>query len=360
MENRVWSFGPALAPAFAACAAALLALPGCLSPRGAEAPPPVPAVLAALEDAPWADPGRVIAEVDGRPLTQGELYKRILRQYGTARLLTGVITQDLVIEEARRGGLSASREEVARKVDEVLETEARRAGGRDALEREYARAGLTLQDVRRDHEREVGTQILLAKVVKSMRQVDDEVLRKYYQETYASTRYQARHVAFSFRPEQGQGEEDLPRLKLEAYNKAARAADRIRKGADFAALARAESQDPVTAERGGDLGLVRNDGRVPEFMRKVFDLRAGDVSDPVENPLGGYHVFQVTAVVAGESFVDCKDAMRREILEAEPSLEEVASVLMKLRADAKVRILEGGGAVERPEGQGNEGGARER
>jgi len=300
--------------------------------------PERPQVIEAVEGEPWSDPDKVLVEINGKPITQGEFYHRVLRQFGTAKLLAGVIAQEIVLQEAKKSGIVVSEKEVEEKVDEILAVEERRAGGAQALASEYAKVGVTLPEVRRDHFREVETQLLLSKLVRSLRTVNAEVLREYYKQTYSNTRYQTRHIAYSFRPEPGQTEMDRERLMREAYNKAARAADRIRRGADFATLAQAESEDRMTAERGGELPPVPNDERVPQYMREVFALSPGEVSDPIENPMGGYHVFQVTAVVPSESFVDCEEKMEREIFEREPTEEEVGSALIQLRKAADVRM----------------------
>ncbi|HVR76352.1 MAG TPA: peptidylprolyl isomerase, partial [Planctomycetota bacterium] len=267
--------------------------------------------------------------------------ERILRQFGTAKVLAGVISQEIAFQEAERRGIVAPRAEIDARVDEVMLAEEAEAGGRENLEREYARLGLTLADVRRDHEQQIEPQIILSRLVASLRKVDDAALREYYQQTFAHTRYQTRHIAYSFRPRQGQTDEDVGRLKLEAIHKANRAADRIREGADFATIARAESEDTVTASYGGELGAIHEGSPgSPEFMKIVFKLRDGEVSDPVENPHGGYHVFQVTNVLPSESYVDCKEKIRREIQEREPTMDEVKAALMGLRERADVRLLD--------------------
>ncbi len=296
--------------------------------------------MAALKGDPWLDPDRTVAEVNGKTITQGDFYRRVLQQFGTLRFLTGLITQEVVLQQAEKRGVHVTPEEIDRKVTEILEDEEQRAGGREKLARQYQELGLTFEEARQDRAREVESQLVLEKLVKSLRTVNDDVLREYYKVTYGHTRYATRHIAYSFRPQPGQSEEDAPRLKLEAQSRATRAADSIRKGSDFAAIARAESQDTVTAPRGGDLGAIFDDPKVvPEFMRAVFKLGVNDVSDPVENPNGGYHVFQVTAILPEESFVDCKSKMLREIQERPPSEEEVRDVLLKLRSGADVRVF---------------------
>ena len=55
----------------------------------------------------------------------------------------------------------------------------------------------------------------------------------------------------------------------------------VKKGTDFAELARQKSKDPGAAAEGGDLGYFGKDQMVPEFAEVAFKLDKGQVSDPV-------------------------------------------------------------------------------
>jgi peptidyl-prolyl cis-trans isomerase SurA len=67
--------------------------------------------------------------------------------------------------------------------------------------------------------------------------------------------------------------------------------ERIVAGADFAELARLNSEDG-TAARGGDLGWVYPGDTVPEFERAMNALAPGEISQPVRTPFG-FHLIQV-------------------------------------------------------------------
>jgi peptidyl-prolyl cis-trans isomerase SurA len=69
--------------------------------------------------------------------------------------------------------------------------------------------------------------------------------------------------------------------------------DRIIHGADFAELARLNSDDPSSA-KGGDLGWIYPGDTVPEFEREMNSLKAGEVGQPFETPFG-WHLVQVLA-----------------------------------------------------------------
>jgi len=147
-----------------------------------------------------------------------------------------------------------------------------------------------------------------------------------------------RHIAYGFDAE-GSSPAQEGRLRLDAYDKARRAAERVRSGHDFAEIARAESDDEMTAQQGGALPPILEDDPdlPPEFKEAIFSLEVGDVSEPVENPrTAGFHVFQLTDVLPSESWVDCIDEMREELRESEPTPAEVGRVLARLREDAVI------------------------
>jgi peptidyl-prolyl cis-trans isomerase SurA len=73
----------------------------------------------------------------------------------------------------------------------------------------------------------------------------------------------------------------------------------IRKGGDFATIAKRESMDLSNKDQGGDLGWHRRGEFVPNFDRVYFALRPGQVS-PVIKTTFGYHIIKVDRVQPSE------------------------------------------------------------
>ncbi len=86
---------------------------------------------------------------------------------------------------------------------------------------------------------------------------------------------------------------------------------RLDRGDDFAALARAFSDDPGNAQRGGRLGVVERGELLRPVDSAVFGMRPGEVSDPVRTSLG-YHVLKLEALDVPE-LPEVADAFRRRI-----------------------------------------------
>jgi len=85
-----------------------------------------------------------------------------------------------------------------------------------------------------------------------------------------------------------------PASDAAARAKGESAVKRLKGGADFAALAKAESEDPGSKGSGGELGSISRGRMVKEFEDAAFGAAQGDIVGPVKSPFG-FHVLQVTA-----------------------------------------------------------------
>jgi len=99
-----------------------------------------------------------------------------------------------------------------------------------------------------------------------------------------------------------------------AEEKAAALAKQAREGADFAALARANSEDPGSKDMGGELPPFAKDGSmVKPFEDAAFAMQAGEIRGPVKSDFG-YHVLQLKQVTGGtgRSFEEVRDELAAE------------------------------------------------
>lgn len=76
------------------------------------------------------------------------------------------------------------------------------------------------------------------------------------------------------------------RSEEEALTLARELRQRIRDGEDFETLAAEYSDDPGSADRGGDLGFATRDTYVPPFEKALFALEPGELSEPVVTDFG--------------------------------------------------------------------------
>ncbi|MDQ6677773.1 MAG: peptidylprolyl isomerase [Acidobacteriota bacterium] len=153
--------------------------------------------------------------------------------------------------------------------------------------------------------------------------IDDATARKYYDDH--KSEYETatgRHIlirykgsAVPLRPGSKELTED------EALAKAQEVRKKLEAGADFATLAKAESDDTGSGANGGDLGTFKHGQMVPAFEQAAFALPVGKLSEPVKTQFG-YHLIKL----------DKKESKTFE--EAKPEItEKLGPEIAKKQAD---------------------------
>jgi peptidyl-prolyl cis-trans isomerase D len=133
---------------------------------------------------------------------------------------------------------------------------------------------------------------------------------------------------------EGHSEEEARRLAQSAL-------DELKKGADFAAVAKRASEDLGSATQGGDLGCFPRGRMVPEFDEAAFALASGQTSELVRTNFG-YHVIRATA---RKEAVDPPMAALTQQLDAAVKLEK-AEAMAEEKARALGAALAGGARLE--------------
>ncbi|MED0823250.1 peptidylprolyl isomerase PrsA [Bacillus pacificus] len=85
-------------------------------------------------------------------------------------------------------------------------------------------------------------------------------------------------------------------------------------GASFEELAKQESQDLLSKEKGGDLGYFNSGRMAPEFETAAYKLKVGQISNPVASP-NGYHIIKLTDKKALKPYDEVKDSIRKNLEE---------------------------------------------
>ena len=139
--------------------------------------------------------------------------------------------------------------------------------------------------------------------------VSDDELQRFYTENAsrytAAEERRASHILIKADKDMAAADRQKARAKADAL------LDQLRKSpGQFAELARKNSDDPGSAERGGDLDFFGRGAMVKPFDDAVFAMKHGEISNVVESEFG-FHIIQLTGQRGGEkkSF----DAVRAEI-----------------------------------------------
>jgi len=147
---------------------------------------------------------------------------------------------------------------------------------------------------------------------------------------------EAVHVAhILIRAPEGSDEAAKKKARAEAQSVLAQ----LKKGGDFAALAKQHSQDQGSAPNGGDLNFMAKGQTVPQFEQAAFALKAGQTSGIVETPFG-YHIIKMIAHRDGRT-VPLQEVRPQleQFLKQQRIQEKTAAYVEKLKSKAKVEIL---------------------
>jgi len=242
----------------------------------------------------------VLARVNGEGIERWEFdnaVKRIEARAGSPvppekrdEVLRGVLDQlvayHLLGQESRARNIAVTDQELEAQLAQIHKT----FPDENAFTQGMAAQGLTPEHLRE----QVRTGLQVTKVI------DAEIAPKIaVQDTDVSTFYQqnlerfkqgdsvhASHILFSV-PQTA-----TPAQRTEAKAKAQAALKEIRAGADFGAIAKAQSQDPGSAPNGGDLGFFPKGQMNPQFEDAAFATKTGSISPVVETQFG-YHIIKV-------------------------------------------------------------------
>lgn len=214
-------------------------------------------------------------------------------------------------QEAEELGVEVSEKDVDAAEQELVKTrfEGKRAQYVKALEAQ----GFTPEEYR---EKALAVSALSKKlfdaVTKDVTVTDQEIAEYYTQNQSQYGTPESRDVRHILVAEKKGDEVDFAASKAKADDIYARLAA----GADFVALAKAESQDPGSKDAGGKLTISRGQ-TVPEFDKVSFELDRGELSKPVKTQYG-YHVIEAISEVRKASATPLdkvKAAIRAQLLQ---------------------------------------------
>jgi len=193
---------------------------------------------------------------------------------------------------------------------------------------------------------------LLEKEIESKAKVTEQDAKNYYEKHKAElasvSQIRASHIL----------------VKTEAEAK--QILEKLKKGGNFAELAKKYSIDPGSAKNGGDLGYFSSGQMVPEFEQAAAKLKPGEISEPVKTKFG-YHIIKVTDRKMGKpvEFEKVKSVIMQR-LSAEKQKEVFDAYIEGLKKSYKVEInkeavsgLAKAGAEKKEGAQGKPGQAGE-
>jgi peptidyl-prolyl cis-trans isomerase C len=248
--------------------------------------------------------------------------------------LDSLIALELLFQESQVRGVTVS--DAA--VDEEIARSRRGFPNAQAFDKALRVKGMTEADLRRDTQKTMAVNRLLEGIVWKDVRVAPEQIKDFYERNREEFKHPAQirasHILISLPENASAADRDT------AQKRAAALLAALQGGADFAQLARENSQDPGSASRGGDLGYFAKGDMVEAFEAQAFALAPGQLSAVVTTPYGLHIIKATDRRGAGyESLDDVRERITAVLIKLERERRQ-AELIAELRKKAKIELPE--------------------
>ena len=245
--------------------------------------------------------------------------------------LENLIVQKVLLVKAKEDSIVVTDRHIDGTLDDQINRMIQQLGSQESLEEYFG--GTSLRQIRRDFRDEIEERLLVENL-KQQKNSEVRISRREIEGFYRTFRdslpeknesVKISHILFEV--------EASPAAVKAAEEKAGGILKRLKKGEAFAELAQEFSEDPGSATRGGDLGMMQRGDLVPEFEEVAFGLAPGEISDIVRSRFG-LHIIQLISK-GGE-----KINPRHILIRLDTSAEDEKRTVENLE-DLRARILTG-------------------
>ncbi len=264
---------------------------------------------------------------------QYEQQGKTLSEEQIASLKEGILDRFIRIEvlwqEALKKNISVDEKEIMEQKSQLKE----RFPDDKAFEAALKNMGITESELNDKLRQSAAIQELIEEEVAKKVTVPEKEMKAFYEQNpqyfKEEPQVKANHILIKVEENATEAE------KAQAKKKITEIQDKLKKGADFAALAKEHSQCPSSAQ-GGDLGFFGRGQMVKPFEDAAFALKEGQISDVVETPFG-YHLIKVTEKKEAKtlSFDEAKEKIEQFLIQKQVK-QEVDQYIAKLVKEAKI------------------------
>lgn len=238
------------------------------------------------------------------------------------QILENMIVQTLLLQDAKNKKILVSDEEVDAQISAI-----KQKYGEQTFQLALQQQGMEEEEYRKELRDQMIISRLKEDVTKDISITDEEV-RKYYdshKDQFSSPEsVKVRHIL------------------VKSIDEAKKVKERLKKGEDFAKVAREVSMDPGSRDRGGDLGYVSRGKMVKSFEDAAFALKKkGEISDIVQTEYG-FHIIKLEDRKPAEitPFESARERAQN-LLRKEKEEEVFKEYVENLRKNARIEIFEG-------------------
>jgi foldase protein PrsA len=259
-----------------------------------------------------------IAEVNGTKITESQLQERLYNTYGPK------VTQELIIEtlfkqKAKELKIKADKKEVNKRFKKIKSQYQKEEDFKKALKERR----LTETKVKE----QIQTHLLSTAVTRKVENISitDKKAKEFFD----------KNKAMFETPEKAH----LKQIVVKTKEAADEIAKDIKEGKKFEELAKEKSLDKPSGKKGGDIGMVARNQLLDDIAKKIFTLKKGEVSGPIETP-NGYYLLKVEdkKPKIPAKFAKVKKSIKSNLLNQETS-RAVPKVIEMMKKEAKIVLF---------------------
>lgn len=271
-----------------------------------------------------------------------------------SRIVNELVVKTLLDEEAKKRNIKVTKADM----DEAIKVVVDKTGSKEQLDKILKHNGISAAEFKKD----LKEQVKMKKLAESLGsiEVSDAEVKDYYNKNIDKFKYpdkvRASHILIAVNPEEiaevvksDPANKNLSEIELKAkigeqiMQKEAKAKELAAKvkqdPSSFAKLAKENSEDPVSAEKGGDLGFFAKKEMVPEFANAAFGAKPNTIVGPVQSQFG-YHVILVTdRMAAGQEPFEKVKSNLKEFLANQKRLDNIDNLVESLKKNAKIEYV---------------------
>jgi len=244
-------------------------------------------------------------------------------------VLESLIDRELLFQESKKRGIKVKTEAVSDQFQKIQQ----RYPNKEEFKKLLSNMGLTESDVQAQIERGMAIQELIGKEVTEKIKVSDEETKAFYDKNpqlfQQPEQIKASHILIKVQADAPADQKAAARKKIENVQQ------KVKKGEDFATLAKTYSEGP-SGPKGGDLGYFRRGQMVKPFEEAAFSLKPDETSEIVETQFG-YHLIKVNDKKPAKkmTYAEVKDRLN-DHLKKQKTETETNAYIETLRKDAKI------------------------
>lgn len=269
------------------------------------------------------------------------------------RVVNEIIVKELINQELEKRQITVNKDDVERERQKMID----KVGSKEKFNEILKQNGVT----KSQFEKDLAQEIKMRKLVDIIHpvSVSDSQAKDFYNKNLSKFKYpdkvRASHILISANRTEIKQQlmtknktmndiemnAEVQKIMEERYQKAQKIEAQLKNNPEkFEAIARDESDDPMTAKNGGDIGFFAKKDMVPQFANVAFAQKPNTISSIVQTPYG-FHIIKVTdRMAAGQQPYEKVKEQIKMFISAQEQVQALQMFLTNLKSHAVIDYVD--------------------